>query len=395
MKSSGLLPPARGESAASAALRLRWLIRVLGWILLVQTPFPQSAQQILEEAVALQEQGRAAEALERYRRLVDMGFEQPDLLTNLGAAHAAVGDVRQAIATYERAKALGGDGVALHFNLGVAYYKSLQADPALEEFGRVLELDPSNSRARLLAADLWFQRGEAARVIELLQPLAVTAGEDPAVAYLLGTALILEGRPAEGQIYIDAVMRRPDNAPAHVMLATAHLRAGELEDAAREIRRAIELAPDLAGSHAMLGQILLRLKQLDEAQRAFRRELELNPSSFDANLHLGGLLKDAGAYEEAKPLLTRAVELRPRAAEALFQLGELQLFMGDLQPAQATLEELVRHEPRFIRGHALLAVVYHRLGMGEEAARERELVVRLTAEEDAARPKQPGNPFGP
>lgn len=389
------LPLAPGTLAAPAVRRFRGLLRMLGLTLLLPMAFSQSAQQILEEAVALQEQGRAAEALERYRRLLDLGFEQPDLLTNVGAAYAALGDFRQAIATYERAKTLGGDGVALHFNLGLAYYKSQQPDPALAEFGRVLELDPSNSRARLLAADLWFQRGETLRVIELLEPLGPTAGEDPAVAYLLGTALILEGRTAEGQIYIDAVMRRPDHAPAHVMLATAHLRAGELEDAAREIRRAIELAPDLAGSHAMLGQILLRLKQLEQAEAAFRREMELNPNSFDANLHLGGLLKDRGAYTEARPFLTRAVELRPRAAEALFQLGELQLFTGELQAAQATLEELVRHEPRFTRGHALLAAVYHRLGRPDDAVREQETVVRLTAEEDAARRGQPRRAIEP
>jgi Tfp pilus assembly protein PilF len=357
--------------------------------------FSQSSQQILERAVSLHEQGRPAEALELYRILLERGHTHPDLLTNMGAAYAALGNYREAIATYERAVASGGDSPDLHFNLGVVYYKSQQPEPALAEFSRVLELDPSNGRARLLAADLWFQRGETTRVIKLLQPLGPSAGEDPAVAYLLGTALILEGRPVEGQFYIDAVMRRPDNAPAHVMLATAHLRAGELEDAVREIRRAIELAPELAGSHAMLGQILLRLKQLDQAEAAFRREMELNPGSFDANLHLGALLKDRGAYDEARPFLTRAVELRPRAAEALFQLGELQLFMGELQPAQATLEELVRHEPRFIRGHALLAAVYHRLGRPDDAAREQEAVVRLTAEEDAARRGQPRRPFEP
>ncbi len=357
--------------------------------------FPQPSQELLERAVALQERGRHSEALELYKVLLERGHTHPDLLTNVGAAYAAVGDYRQAIATYEQAKTLGGDSVALHFNLGLAYYKSQQPEPALAELNRVLELDPSNARARLLAADLWFQRGETGMVIELLQAMGGTAGEDPAVAYLLGTALILEGRLAEGQFYIDAVLRQPDSAPGHVMLATAYLRGDRLEEAAREIRRAIELAPELAGSHAMLGQILLRLKRLDEAQAAFRRELELNPLNFDANLHLGGLLKDAGAYDEAKPLLTKAVELRPRAPEALYQLGELQLFTGDLASARTTLEELVRLEPRFIRGHALLAAVYHRLELPEAAARERELVVQLSAEEDAAKPKGPRNPFAP
>ncbi len=375
---------------------MKWrLVALLVVLAANRWSFPQPSQELLERAVALQENGRPSEALELYRVLLERGHTHPDLLTNVGAAYAAVGDYRQAITTYEQAKTLGGDSVALHFNLGLAYYKSQQPEPALAELNRVLELDPSNARARLLAADLWFQRGETGMVIELLQAMGGTAGEDPAVAYLLGTALILEGRLAEGQFYIDAVLRQPDSAPGHVMLATAYLRGDRLEEAAREIRRAIELAPELAGSHAMLGQILLRLKRLDEAQAEFRRELELNPLNFDANLHLGGLLKDAGAYGEAKPLLTKAVELRPRAPEALFQLGELQLFMGDLTSARTTLEELVRHEPRFIRGHALLAAVYHRLEMPEAAVRERELVVQLSAEEDAAKPKRPRNPFAP
>lgn len=376
-------------------VRCGWFRAALFGLVLAASLGAQSPQQMLEQAVALQEQGRAAEALELYRRLLDLGYDHPDLLTNVGAAYAAVGDFRQAIATYERARSRGGDSLTLHFNLGLAYYKSDQAEAAQVELDRVLQLDPGQERARLLLADLLFQQGETATVVELLRPLAGAASRDPAVAYLLGTALILEGRVAEGQSYIDVVMRQPDSAPARVMLATAYLRANRLDQAAAEIEQAIALAPEQPGNHAILGQILLREKQLDRAQSAFRRELELNPRNFDANFHLGSLLKDQGRYDEALPLLARAVTLRPQAAEALFQLGELHVFAGDAAGAKSLLEELVDREPRFVRGHALLAAVYHRLGMSEEAARQRELVVQLNEEEEAAKPKERRNPFKP
>lgn len=360
----------------------------------VGSAWTQSPQELLEQAVALQEGGRPAEALDLYRRLLDMGYSQPDLLTNVGAAYAAVGDFPEAIATYERARARGGDGVALHFNLGVAYYKTSQPEAARVALDRVLELDPAQDRARLLLADLSFQQGETARVIDLLMPLQSSAAGDPALAYLLGTALLLEGRLVEGQRFIDLVMRQGDSAPAHVMLATAYLRAGQLEPAAAEVRKAIELAPDRPGSHAILGQILLREKKLPEARAAFQRELELNPSNFDANLHLGGQFKDEGNYADALPLLQRAAQLRPGATEVLFQLGELHVFSGQPEQARVHLEELVAREPSFIRGHALLAAVYHRLGLEAEAAVQRDLVVKLTAEEEAAKPKQRRTPFG-
>ncbi|GAB4236848.1 MAG: hypothetical protein Kow00109_10540 [Acidobacteriota bacterium] len=353
-----------------------------------------SPQQLLEQAVALQQQGRAAEAVGIYERLVNMGYRHPDLLTNFGAAYAAAGNLAKAIAVYEEAKLLGGDSVVLHFNLGLAYYKSGQAEAALRELDRALQLEPQLKQARLLIADLYFQQGEPQQVVDLLMPLAPESRNDPAVAYLLGTALLQLGREIEGQTYVDAVMRQPNSAPAHVMLATAHLRAGRLDDAVAEIERAIAAAPDLPGSHAILGRILLEQNDVERARQAFQRELELNPNSYDACFHLGALKKDEGEYEEAVPLLERALQLRPGSAEALYQLGEVYVRADRLEQARKTLEQLVEQQPRFTKAHAQLAVVYHRLGLRELADRERQIVVRLTAEEEAQKPKQRRTLFG-
>lgn len=394
----------------TSRLRLRWGRRIPPALLLAVVPAlclpsrvvaagwvqsdEETPQQILERAVSLQQQNQPAAAVELYLRLLNMGYRHPDLLTNLGAAYAAMGNLGRAISVYEEAKALGGDSVVLHFNLGLAYYKSARGDLALQEFSRALELDPNLKQARLLAANLYFQQEDTARVIELLMPIANQADTDPAVAYLLGTALLQEGRDVEGQRYVDAVMRGGDSAPAHVMLATAHLRAGKLEDAIREIEKAISLAPDLAGSHAILGRVLLQLNEVERAKTAFQRELELDPNSYDANFHLGSLLKEERNYEAARPLLIKALQLRPGSAEALYQLGELHLHADDPQSALEILQRLVQEAPRFAKGHALLAAVYHRLGMKEDADRERQIVVQLTREEQAAAPRERRTLFG-
>ena len=343
----------------------------------------QAPERILREALASHESGNLMEAARGYEEYLSVAPPHPGVLSNLGAVRAAMGDYESAVESYRKALELEPDNATIRLNLGLAFYKAARLSEAADELDRVRRALPEDYRATLLFADIRFQQGEYRQVVETLEPLAERYRDDQAFAYLLGTALIREGRLAEGERYVDSILRHGDSAPAYLMLGSAHLVAGDLESAVSFLEKGASLEPDRPGIHSMLGRALLELKKPDQALEAFNRELEINPNDWDANFYLGSLLKERERFAEALEFLKRARLMRPDSNEADYQLAQVYLAAGDAPNARAILEALVEREPDSVESHASLASAYHRLGMGAEAQRQREIVVRLVSERDA------------
>ena len=74
--------------------------------------------------------------------------------------------------------------------------------------------------------------------------------------------------------------------------------------------------------------------------------------------------------------------VRPRPIETVIAIDE-----NRLDEARAILESLIKESPQFTEAHVSLSLVYYRLKRPEDSKREREIVLKLTAEAQA---KQPG-----
>ena len=346
----------------------------------------EEPNRILARAFRLQQAGDMEGAIREYKSFFAQGAESAGVRSNLGAAYSHLGRYEEAIEQYRRALALEEGNPAFRFNLGVAYYKSGQIPRAADQFKMVVEGQSSNYNAVLLLADCHFRMGRNRQVIELLSPLERVQGENRAVLYLLGTALIREQQVERGQILIDRILRQGESAEAHLMLGTAYLEARELPSALEEFQRAVELNPRLPQVHSLHGRTLMSTGNPPAAVAAFHRELENNPTDFDANLYLGILLKQERRFEEAIPYLNRALLLRPGAPEVRYQLGSLYLTIGNLEEAQSVLEELVQASPKFVEAHVSLATIYYRLKRKADGDRHREIVRKLNEEIQARAP---------
>jgi tetratricopeptide (TPR) repeat protein len=100
-------------------------------------------------------------------------------------------------------------------------------------------------------------------------------------------------------------------------------------------------------------------------------------------LRLAVLLKEDGDYDRAHALLARALRVRPGDPGALYQVGATDLAAGDTDRACATLEKVVKQSPQFLEAHVSLAQAYYRLKRKADGDRERTLVQKLKARQDA------------
>ncbi len=340
-----------------------------------------SAQQedldaLLSRAIVLHQTGDLEGAVAAYVQILRAVPDAARVRSNLGAAYAGLGRYDEAIEQYQKTLAQE-DDASVRQNLVLAFQKAGRFKEAAEEAARVLAAQPENRDALLLLAESFSRLGENQKAVDLLGPAASRSPEDEAVAYLLGTALLNLNRTAEAQVVMDRLFR-DGSAEAHVLLATMHERRKDWASALSEIEKARAASPKLRLVNFLYGECLMKQKNdWAGAAAAFRQELEGDPNHYESNLLLGTLLREEGKHEEALGYLTRAARARGDDLAVKFSLGADYVALGRLDEARTLLETVVAAAPDHVPTHMQLAVLYHRLGRTEDAARERSAVVRL------------------
>jgi len=203
----------------------------------------------------------------------------------------------------------------------------------------------------------------------------------------LGSALISDGQLDKGQEIIDRVFRNDDSAEAHLLIGSILLLADDKQNALKEVQRALELNPKLPSVHAWYGRVLMRLGDTEKAKAAFKIELASNANDFDSNLYLGILLRQDKQVDEALYHLRRAVQLRPREQYARYHLAAVYAMAGHPADALPLLEGVVKEFGDFVEARVLLASVYYRLNRKEDGDRQKALIQKSNAEQQAKPPQ--------
>jgi len=331
---------------------------------------------LLSRALVLHQSGDLEGAAALYVQILRVVPRASRVRSNLGAAWAGLGRYEDAIDQYRQALAQE-DDPSIRRNLAVALVRTGQIRDAAAESERALLSRPDDRDALLLLADCRIRLGETQAAIDILKPAAAAAPDDKALAYLLGTALLDANLTGEAQIVMDRLFR-DDSPESHVLLATMHERRKDWESALAEVEKARAGNPSMRLVNFLYGECLMKERNdWAGAAAAFRKELEIDPNHFESNLLLGTLLREEGRHEEALPYLTRASRARGTDLAVQFSLGAVYLGLGRTAEAEPLLEGVEAAVPGHVPTHMQLAILYHRLGRPEEAARERAAVQRL------------------
>jgi len=370
------------------------LSSVLTVLLLAWTGVPAqdssaAVEREFERATQLHQTGDLQGAVRAYLAILGAHPARVDVRSNLGAAYSALGRYEDAIEQYKRALIIDGTNHAIRFNLALAYYKAAwfsEAATELEKFIAAVPNSPQTANAQLVLADCQVRLGEYKKVIQSLSPSADVDSNNRTLAYLLGSALIGDGQLDKGQAIIDRLFRHEDSAEAHLLMASILLLADDAQSALKEAQRALELNPKLPTVQAWYGRVLMRLGDTERAKVAFKSELASNANDFDSNLYLGVLLRQDRLTEEAGSYLQRAIQLRPREQYARYHLAAVYAAAGKPGDALPLLEGVLKEHGDFVEARVLLASVYYRLNRKEDGDREKALIQKSNAEQQAKPP---------
>jgi protein O-mannosyl-transferase len=337
-------------------------------------------------AVALNAEGRHAEAVEWYQRALGVRPVYPEAHSNLGVALMAMGRVPEAIEHYREALRVWPDYAFARNNLGTALASLGNVNEAMRQYREALRIRPDYAEAHNNLATLLASTGDVREAITEHEAALRIRPDYARAHHDLGVTLASAGRHREAiEAYRSALRLEPGNAGTHSDLGTALEADGRHEEAMLAYREAIRISPGYAGAHNGMGLALVSAGRLREAVQQFEEALRID--STDAGIHnnLGTTLALGGDVQGAILQYREALRIRPEYAQALANLGKALFSQGDPAAAVRPLEDAVRLGADTAEAHNLLGACLAEAGRLDEAIAHFERALALNVNDRSAR----------
>jgi type IV pilus assembly protein PilF len=203
----------------------------------------------------------------------------------------------------------------IRLELATAHYTGGQAEIALQELNRALELSPR--RADVLGL----------RALVLMQ-----VGDNDAAGQSLREALRIE----------------PDNPSLQNNMGWFLCQKGEFDKAMSYFERALATKSYTSPQKALLNAGLCRIRQGErpQAEAFLRRVLDAEPANLQAHAGLARLAYDRADYTRARRHLLKVVESEQAAAENFLMAVLIERKLGDADSEQSLLAQWRRRFPQ-------------------------------------------------
>lgn len=305
--------------------------------------YPAEVNFVALLGASLTRQGRAGEAEEYLRQVVDGDPEYAKGHEELGEALLQLGRPAEAIDSFRRALDLNPGLDAAHLKLGqtlLGLGREAEAKEVMEAFVR-----QKPHRQKLAEAAELHRNGSYKEAEKIYRAIL---REDPdnvsAMRLLALLAMKLEHYRDAAVLLKQVVKLAPDFRVALLDLGHAQTELYDLEDAVATIERAIALDPVSYGAYIALANALARSSRTGEAIAAYRKAIELRPEIAGTYLGLGNVLKTLGHQREAVAAYRKGISMQPAFAELYWSLSNLKTFRFDAAEIDAMQQQLDRDD---------------------------------------------------
>jgi Flp pilus assembly protein TadD len=343
-----------------------------------------AVEQLFTGATEAQQRGDFALAVTNYQQIVKL---QPGFFgawANLGVALVRLGRFDEAIAAYRSAIQLDPANKLLRMNLALAFYKKGDPRQSAAELAELLKADPGNLQVATLLGDCYLQLGDSHQALVVVSAIAQAHPEDLDLAWVLGSALIADGKQREGLALVERVATQRNNADAYALAGKTWLKLGDPDKAIPDLEAAVRLNPGIPGIYTLRGVAREGTFNNDGAEADLRKALDQNANDLEALVHLGAILYTRRDLAGAKTYLDRALRVDPSSLFGLYEMALWKSASGQLDGAVSDLETVVSRDPGWMQAHVQLAALYYRLNRPNDGLKERQIVERLSAEQQKA-----------
>ncbi|MBN2415940.1 tetratricopeptide repeat protein [bacterium] len=204
-------------------------------------------------------------------------------------------------------------GVAFRY-LGLAYLDAEQPEKALESFRKAYEIDPMDLEAYFMIGRSYFELKDYKSTADQMKSFIEKADEShqffSEALYYLGLAYNLLDEPDEAiRVYKDYLVSDPDNTAIKFNLGAIYLKREQWEDALEMFSAVYESDPQDFQSCQSIGQAYLGMEKWADAVRYLEKAADLQPDNAGVWFWLGTAYARNNQLEKAKAAFDKNKEL--------------------------------------------------------------------------------------
>lgn len=293
-------------------------------------------------------EGRMEDAIQRFRTVSTLQPEFVAALVNLGNIYLELNRLEEAQSNFNSALQKQTNNPAAHYGLGQIALSKRNYSEAVEHFEKALALVPEANR-------IHYALGMAYRGLRNPEKTKLHLAQQGPVGVRVTDPLM------------DQIQDRVKGANVHLVRGKLALESKRYQEAAAELRKAIEARPDSVPAHINLGAALSQLGDLEGAAQMFQKAMTIDPSNLTAHYNLAVLWANKKRHDEAIVHLQKVVTLKPDDRGASFFLAQ-QLLLANRAEEAFRVAQSLYSTTRSLQHGVLLASALAKLGRCNEAA---------------------------
>ncbi|MCX6775999.1 MAG: tetratricopeptide repeat protein [Candidatus Micrarchaeota archaeon] len=234
-----------------------------------------------------------------------------------GSAHYNKEEYVKAIENFSKIIELNPKYADAYYNRGNAHFKIGEYDKAIENFSKAIELDPKDAEMYSNRGLVYDSKGEYDKAIENYDK-AIGLNPKLAAAYNnRGSTYFKMGEYYKAiKNYDEAIRLDSKDANAYYNRGNAHFKIGNVDKAIEDLTIAIELNPEYADSYKGIGVFCAIKGDRDNAIKYFRKAIELDPNDAQTYSNMGLTYDSKGDRDKAVENFRKALELDPSNVNA-------------------------------------------------------------------------------
>ena len=303
-------------------------------------------QNQIESAIALYSSGQPQKALDLIMPLLQDKPKEAILHNICGACYSALGNLKDANNSFNKALLIKPDYAEVHNSLGLLLQKTGQLNEAAESFKNAIDSYADYAEAHNNLGNAFKELNQLNAAIACYEK-SIAINPSFASGYFNLGLLYFDQREFTKAIdsYEKAIQINPKYFEAHNNLGTTLQFFGKMNLAVKSYKKAIKIQPSFLDAQINLGVALTELGKLSEAKSCLRKAISIDSNSAMAHNGLGNVLKDQGNFEEAEFCFKQAINLNPDFSVAHQNLGIILYANGKLDDSLDSLQKAYSIEP--------------------------------------------------
>ena len=357
------------------------------YLLLLAPPTPQFQAKVREGVAALEQNDAAAaqKSLEQAAVLDPTSAQVWFLLTRV---YEQQQNRQAALAAADKAARFAGKDSTILYNLALFYLQAGKPDSSIAIGKRALTVENSYDIRNTLARAYESKKDWPNAIVQYTEAQRLAPFSEEAIFLLAQAHLQALDFPGAIKVLEDSHKTFDKSPQLELSLGVAYYGARRFPEAVDRFLRVMDLAPDIPQPYFFLGRVLEhaseRLPEVIAKAETFENRHPQSPIGY--TLHAKALILELPPYgfpdeaRKAADLVGKAISLKEDMAEPHYLMALLLERQGDYPGAAKELERSIAINDKDPQAHFRLARIYDRLGRTEEAAAQRALHEKLSAD---------------